>query len=207
MAVSGIIMILYLIAHMIGNLHAFQGAAAYNDYATWLRTFGEPALPHRTILTIIEIVLTASVLAHMWAAFSLWKQARTARPQRYVTKKANAQTYASRTMRWGGVIVLAFIIYHLLDLTAGTINPDGYVKPYAKLVADFQNPWITAWYAIALILLGMHLRHGIWSATQTLGQSNKRRERTVNAAAIVISTLLIAGFLVVPAAIAFGALS
>jgi succinate dehydrogenase / fumarate reductase, cytochrome b subunit len=207
MAVSGIIMILYLIAHMIGNLHAFQGAAVYNDYATWLRTFGEPAVPRRTILTIIEIVLTASVLAHMWAAFSLWKQAKRARPNGYVTKKANAQTYASRTMRWGGVIILAFIIYHLLDLTAGYINPGGRVEPYSKLVADFQNPWITAWYCIALILLGMHLRHGIWSATQTLGQSNKRRERTVNAAAIVISTLLIAGFLVVPLAIAFGALS
>jgi succinate dehydrogenase / fumarate reductase cytochrome b subunit len=110
-------------------------------------------------------------------------------------------------MRWGGVIVLAFIIYHLLDLTAGTINPKGAVEPYSKLVADFQNPWITAWYAIALILLGMHLRHGIWSATQTLGQSNKRRERTVNAGAIVVSTLITAGFLLVPAAIAFHVIS
>jgi succinate dehydrogenase / fumarate reductase cytochrome b subunit len=204
MAVSGIIMILYLIAHMVGNLHAFQGAKAYNDYALFLRSFGEPALPQRTLLTIIEIVLTVSVLAHMWAAFSLWKQARTARPQRYVTKKANAQTYASRTMRWGGVIVLAFIIYHLLDLTAGTINPAGEVKPYAKLVADFSNPWITIWYVISLVLLGMHLRHGIWSATQTLGQSNKRRERTVNAAAVVVSVLLTAGFLIVPLSILFG---
>ena len=204
MAVSGIIMILYLIAHMIGNLHAFQGAQTYNDYATFLRTFGEPAFPRRTLLTIIEVVLTVSVLAHLWAAFSLWRQARSARPQRYVTKKANAQTYASRTMRWGGVIVLAFIIYHLLDLTAGTINPAGEATPYAKLVADFSNPWITIWYVISLVLLGMHLRHGIWSATQTLGQSNKRRERTVNAAAVVIATLLTAGFLLVPLSILFG---
>jgi succinate dehydrogenase / fumarate reductase cytochrome b subunit len=206
MAVSGIIMILYLIAHMIGNLHAFSGAKAYNDYALWLRTFGEPAFPYRTILTAIEIILSLSVLAHMWAAFSLWYQAKRARPQGYVTKKSLQQSYASRTMRWGGVIVLAFIVYHLLDLTAGTINLAPHkAEPFDRLVASFTNPWVTAWYVIALILLGMHLRHGIWSATQTLGQSNKRRERTVNAAAIGLSTLLIAGFLVVPQAIAIGA--
>jgi succinate dehydrogenase / fumarate reductase cytochrome b subunit len=206
MAVTGIIMILYLIAHMIGNLHAFQGAQAYNDYATWLRTFGEPALPKRTILTAIEIVLTVSVVAHMWAAFSLWNRARKARPQRYVTKKPLAQSYASRTMRWGGVIVLAFIVYHLLDMTTGTVNlAADKSEPFDRLVASFTNPWVTAFYVIALVLLGMHLRHGIWSATQTLGQSNKRRERTVNAFAIGFSTLLIAGFLVVPLAIAIGA--
>jgi succinate dehydrogenase / fumarate reductase cytochrome b subunit len=205
MAVSGIIMILYLIAHMIGNLHAYQGAKAYNDYATWLRTFGEPALPHRTILTVIEIVLVVSVLAHMWAAFTLWRQARLARPERYEVKKSIAQSYASRTMRWGGVIVLAFIIYHILDLTWGGTNPAGSgTEPYERLIADFTNPWITAWYVIALLLLGFHLRHGIWSATQTLGQSNKRRERTVNAFAIAFSVVLIAGFLVVPLSIAFG---
>jgi succinate dehydrogenase / fumarate reductase, cytochrome b subunit len=205
MAVTGIIMILYLIAHMIGNLHAYQGAEAYNHYATWLRTFGEPAVPRRTILTIIEIVLTVSVLAHMWAAFSLWRQARLARPQRYAVKKSIAQSYASRTMRWGGVIVLAFIIYHILDLTAGTINPaGGDTEPYARLIADFSNPWITIWYVIALVLLGFHLRHGVWSATQTLGQSNKRREKTVNAFAIAFSVVLIAGYLIVPFSVVFG---
>jgi succinate dehydrogenase / fumarate reductase cytochrome b subunit len=205
MAVSGIIMILYLIAHMIGNLHAYQGAKAYNSYAEWLRTFGEPALPHRTILTVIEVVLTVSVLAHIWAAGSLWRQAKRARPIGYQTKKSAVDTYAWRTMRWGGVIVFAFIVYHLLDLTWGGINPAGAnTEPFTRLVKGFSNPFITIWYAIALILLGFHLRHGIWSATQTLGQSNKRRERTVNAIAIVFSVLLIAGFLVVPFSILFG---
>jgi succinate dehydrogenase / fumarate reductase, cytochrome b subunit len=206
MAVTGIIMVLYLIAHMVGNLHAFQGPKAYNDYALWLRTFGEPAFPRRTLLTVIEIVLSVSVLAHMWAAFSLWYQAKKARPQGYVTKKALAQSYASRTMRWGGVIILAFIIYHLLDMTAGTVNlAHDPSTPFDRLVASFTNPFVTAFYVIALVLLGMHLRHGIWSATQTLGQSNKRRERTVNAFAIGFAVLLIAGFLVVPLAIAIGA--
>ena len=205
MAISGIIMVLFLIAHMIGNLHVFQGAASFNHYSHWLRTFGEPALPPRTLLTVIEIVLVVSVITHMWAAISLWRQAKRARPQAYVTKKSVAQSYASRTMRWGGVIVGLFIVYHILDLTFGVANPDGTDStPYSRLVASFSNPIPTIVYVVALILLGMHLRHGIWSATQTLGQSNRRRERTVNGFAIVFSTLLIAGYLVVPAAVVFG---
>jgi succinate dehydrogenase / fumarate reductase, cytochrome b subunit len=205
MAVSGIIMLLFLIAHMIGNLHVFQGAASFNDYSHWLRQFGEPALPPRTLLTAIEIGLLVSVFAHMWAAIALWRQAKRARPERYVTRKPVVQSYASRTMRWGGVIIGLFIVYHLLDLTFGAANPAGTgATPYDRLVASFQNPIATTVYVIALVLLGMHLRHGIWSATQTLGQSNRRRERTVNAFAIAFATLLIAGYLVVPAAVVLG---
>ena len=122
-----------------------------------------------------------------------------------MTKKSVAQSYASRTMRWGGVIIALFIVYHLLDLTFGVANPDGTDStPYDRLVASFQNPFATIVYVVTLILLGMHLRHGIWSATQTLGQSNRRRERTVNAFATAFATLLIAGYLVVPAAVVFG---
>jgi succinate dehydrogenase / fumarate reductase cytochrome b subunit len=198
-------MVLFLIAHMIGNLHIFQGAESFNDYSHWLRRFGEPALPPRTLLTTIEIVLLVSVLAHIWAAVSLWRQAKRARPQAYVTKKSVAQSYASRTMRWGGVIITGFIVYHILDLTFGVANVAGTeATPYDRTVASFQNPIATTIYVITLILLGMHLRHGIWSATQTLGQSNRRRERTVSAFAVVFSTLLIAGYLVVPAAVVFG---
>jgi succinate dehydrogenase / fumarate reductase, cytochrome b subunit len=205
MAVSGIIMVLFLIAHMVGNLHVFQGAKSFNSYSEWLRTVGEPALPPRTLLTIIEIVLVVSVVAHMWSAISLWRQAKRARPQAYVTKKSVVQTYASRTMRWGGVIIALFIVYHILDLTFGAANPAGtHSTPYGRLVASFSNPFATAVYVIALVLLGMHLRHGLWSATQTLGQSNRRRERSVNIGATVFATLLIAGYLVVPAAVVFG---
>lgn len=205
MAVSGIVMLLFLIAHMIGNLHVFQGAESFNDYSEWLRSFGEPALPPRTLLTVIEIVLVVSVAAHMWAAITLWRQAKRARPEAYATKKPVVQTYASRTMRWGGVIIAGFIVYHILDLTFGVANPDGTDStPYDRLVASFQNPFATAVYVITLLLLGMHLRHGIWSATQTLGQSNRRRERTVNAGATGFAVLLIAGYLVVPAAVVLG---
>ena len=205
MAVSGIILLLFLIAHMIGNLHAFQGAESFNHYSKWLRTFGEPALGYRWFLTALEAVLVVSVVAHIASAVALWRQARLARPVPYVSKKSPAQSYASRTMRWGGVIVGLFIVYHILDMTTGNANPAGTdATPYGRLVASFQNPIATTVYVVALILLGMHLRHGVWSATQTLGQSNRRRERTVNAFAIAFSVLLIAGFLVVPAAVVLG---
>jgi succinate dehydrogenase cytochrome b subunit len=205
MAVTGIIMVLFLIAHMIGNLHVYQGAASFNDYSEWLRSFGEPALPPRTLLTAIEIVLVVSVVAHMWAAYSLWAQARRARPVPYVTKKRVQQSFASRTLRWGGTIILLFIIWHLLDMTFGAVNPAGTSStPYDRLVASFSNPWITIFYVVALVLLGLHLRHGIWSATQTLGQTNRRRERAVNVIATVFAIVLIAGYLVVPATVLFG---
>ena len=205
MAVSGIILVLYLIAHMIGNLKVFAGRESFNSYSHWIRTIGEPAVPAQTTLTIIRIVLLVAVIAHIWAAISLWRQAKRARPNGYVTKKAVAQSYASRTMRWGGVIVGLFVVYHILDLTMGVANPEGPgTTPYDRLVAGFSNPLITAVYVIALILLGMHLRHGIWSATQTLGQSNKRREKTVNLFALAFSVVLIGGFLLVPFSVLFG---
>lgn len=204
MAISGIILVLYLVAHMIGNLKAFSGEEDFNHYSEWLRTIGNPALPGSTALWLIRIVLLVAVFAHMWAAVSLWRQAKRARPQGYVTKKAMAQSYASRTMRWGGVIIAAFVIWHLLDLTWGTVNSAADSGPYDKLVASFSNPVSTAFYAIAVILVGMHLRHGIWSATQTLGQSNRRREVTVNYAATAIATVLTLGFLLVPFSVLFG---
>lgn len=205
MAISGIVMVLYLIAHMIGNLKAFAGADEFNHYSEWLRTIGNPALPGATALWLIRIVLLVAVVAHIWAAVSLWRQARSARPERYVTKKAVAQTYAARTMRWGGVIILAFIIFHILDLTLGAVNSEGGdAEPFDRMLASFQNPVVTIFYAISVILVGMHLRHGIWSATQTLGQSNRRREVSVNYAATAIATILTVGFLLTPFSILFG---
>ena len=206
MALSGIVMLLYLIAHMIGNLKVFGGREAFNHYSEWIRTIGEPAVPAQTTLNIIRIVLLAAVFAHMWAAFALWKQARNARPERYVTKKPVAQSYASRTMRWGGVIVLAFVIYHILDLTVGVANPDGTgTTPYDRLVAGFSNPIVVAAYAISLILLGMHLRHGVWSAAQTLGLTNTTAARARwNLAGYAVAAVVAGGFALVPLSILLG---
>ena len=122
-----------------------------------------------------------------------------------MTKKRVQQSFASRTVRWGGVILLLFVVWHILDLTFGAVNPAGTgTTPYERLVASFSNIPITLFYVLAMVLLGLHLRHGIFAATQTLGQTNKRRERVVNGIAYVVATLLTAGFLLVPLSIAFG---
>ena len=205
MALTGAVMLAYLVVHMLGNLKIFFGEQALNTYAHWLRLIGEPALPGEGMLWIIRVVLLAAVAAHIWAAVSLWRQAKRARPQGYVTKKAVAQSYASRTMRWGGVIIIAFVVFHILDLTLGAVNKEGHDgTPFDRMLASFENPFVVAFYAISVILVGMHLRHGIWSATQTLGQSNRRREVTVNYAATAIATVLTLGFLLTPFSVLFG---
>ena len=198
MAVTGIVFLLFLIAHMIGNLKIFYGRADYNNYAAWLRVMGEPAIPRYWALSALEVLLVVCVLLHIGSAVELTLRARRARPVKYAGGRPK-QGYASRTMRTGAILVVIFVIYHLLDLTFRFINPKGILDdPYDNVVADFQNGWIVAFYTIALIVLGFHIRHGVWSALQTLGRSNARRQRAINIFAIVFSVLLIAGFLAVP---------
>lgn len=136
MAVTGAVLVLFLIAHMLGNLKIFLGADSFNHYAEWLRTVGSPALPNRTLLTITEIVLVVCVVLHMWAAVSLARRAAKARPVKYAAKrKSQANGYATHTMRWGGVIIVLFVIWHLLDMTFGTVNPEGGdATPYARMI-------------------------------------------------------------------------
>jgi succinate dehydrogenase / fumarate reductase cytochrome b subunit len=204
MAVTGIVFLLFLIGHMIGDLKIFYGKADYNAYAAWLRTMGAPAVPHRWALTILEIVLVASVLLHIGSAAELTLRARRARPVKYLGGSPK-QGYASRTMRTGAVLIVIFVVYHLLDLTFRVINPKGIAgDPYDNVVADFSNGWIVAFYAVCLIVLGLHVRHGVWSALQTLGRSNARRQRAINIFAVVFSVILMDGFLAVPFGVVIG---
>jgi succinate dehydrogenase / fumarate reductase cytochrome b subunit len=204
MAVTGIVFLLFLIAHMIGNLKVFYGRADYNAYAAWLQTIGAPAIPRLWALTIIEIVLAVCVLLHIGSAVELALRARRARPVRYHGGRPK-QGYASRTMRVGAILVVLFVIYHLLDLTFRVANPKGIAgDPYDNVVADFHNPIVTIFYAVSLIVLGLHIRHGVWSALQTLGRSNDRREKAINVFAIAFAVVLIAGFLVVPFGVVIG---
>lgn len=204
MAVTGIVFLLFLIAHMIGNLKVFYGRADYNAYAAWLRTMGAPAIPRLWALTIIEIVLAVCVLLHIGSAVELALRARRARPVRYHGGRPK-QGYASRTMRAGAILVVLFVIYHLLDLTFRVANPKGIAgDPYDNVVADFHNPIVTIFYTVSLIVLGLHIRHGVWSALQTLGRSNDRREKAINVFAIAFAVVLIAGFLVVPFGVVIG---
>lgn len=130
MAVTGAVMVLFLVGHMAGNLKSFFGAESFNSYAAFLRTMGEPILPHRVLLTVVEIGLVVAVGLHMWAAISLARRARKARPVRYAARRrSRAGGYAVHTMRYGGVVIVLFVVYHLLDLTFGAVNPAGPAPP------------------------------------------------------------------------------
>jgi succinate dehydrogenase / fumarate reductase cytochrome b subunit len=206
MAVTGAVLVLYLAAHMLGNLKVFLGAESFNHYAEWLRTVGAPAVPNRTLLTLTEVVLTLAVVLHVWSAVSLARRAAKARPVKYAARrKRQANGYATHTMRYGGVIIALFIVWHLLDLTFGAVNPKGAdATPYDRLVASFEPSrwWVTLFYLVALIMVGLHLRHGLWSAFQTLGLAH--RYKALKASAAVVSTVLVAGFVSVPVAVMIG---
>lgn len=207
MAVSGAVMFGYLVAHMIGNLKIFFGQESLDLYAAWLRVVGEPALPEQTVLWIVRIALLASVVGHIVAATILARRAAKARPVKYAVANKVAGSYAARTMRWGGVIIALFVVYHILDLTTGTLNPNGqYGEVYANVVADFapQRWYVTLFYVLAVVAVTLHLRHGLWSALQTVGRSSERNRRTVQAVSTGVAVALGAGFLAVPLAVTFG---
>ena len=204
MAASGALLMLFLYAHMVGNLKIFFGAGPFDSYAHWLRAIGEPVVPYRWYLWIQRAGLTLAAVAHIAAATILTLRARRARPVRYAHRPAVQGSYAARTMRWGGVIILLFVIYHLLDLTTGTLNPVADpAHPSANLLADFTpSRWyMTLAYTVAVAAVGLHVWHGIFSAVRTLGQRTARGERVARAAAGILSFVLVAGFLSVPAAV------
>lgn len=207
MAISGAFMLLYLVLHMVGNLKIFLGPEAIDGYAAWLRTILEPAVPFEGTLWLVRAVLTVSIVAHIWSATVLTLRARRARPVRYAVRNKVAGSYAARTMRWGGVIVLLFAIYHLLDLTTGTLNPHGaHLQVYANLRADFtpERWYVTLFYVLAVVSVGIHIRHGLWSGLQTLGWSSNAREKTLKGFSAAFAVMLAAGFLSVPLAVTFG---
>lgn len=207
MAVTGAVMVLFLLAHMLGNLKIFLGKDSFNEYAHALRTLGDPLLPYRTLLTILEIVLVVSVVLHMWAAISLARRAGKARPVKYVAKKSQAGGYATHIMRFGGLTIALFVVWHLLDLTFGVVNPKGFdSSPADRMVAGFEPSrwWVTLIYIVAVVMVGLHLRHGIWSAVQTLGWANRNRYRVLRLSAGLVAAVLVVGFLAPPLAITFG---
>ncbi|HLU60383.1 MAG TPA: succinate dehydrogenase cytochrome b subunit [Pseudonocardia sp.] len=207
MAVTGAVMLLYLVAHMLGNLKIFFGAEAIDTYAAWLREVGEPALPREGLLWLVRVVLALSLVGHVASAVILTRRAHRARPVRYAHRRPVHGSYAARTMRWGGVIIALFAVYHLLDLTAGTLNPHGvHGEVHANVVADFapERWYVTLAYTLAVVAVGFHVRHGVWSALQTFGRSNAATERALKGVALAVAVVLVAGFLSVPFAVLTG---
>jgi len=198
MALTGLILFGFLIAHMAGNLQVFLGQAVMNHYAETLH--GTPEL-----LWVARSILLISVLLHIWASIQLTAVKSAARPIAYV-KPGNVQaTWASRTMMLSGPVIGAFVVGHLLHLTTGTIHPKFVeLHAYENVVLGFSNPIASVLYIIAMILVGFHLSHGIWSLFQSLGFSHPQYTPKLKAFAAVFSWILIAGFISVPIAVLTG---
>ena len=207
MAVTGIIFIGYVLVHMYGNLKAFAGHDAFNEYAEHIRTIGEPLLPHAGLLWVIRAVLIVSLVVHVWCAVSLWRRKERARSVKYVVKKSNHSTFSSHWMRWGGIALLLFVVWHLLNFTIGKINVTGGATndPYLLVVDSFSTWWLTVIYLLAMAALAMHLRHGVWSAAQTLGLTNNARaRRNANGLGYLLAVVIAGGFSLVPIFVLFG---
>ena len=207
MAVTGLVLVGFLYAHMIGNLKIFFGAESFDHYAHWLRTIAEPLLPQGWFLWIFRFGLVVAVVGHIVAATILTRRARRARPVKYAHRPKVQGSYAARTMRWGGVIIVLFVIYHILDLTTGTLNPaGGGTEPSERVIADFKaDQWyVTLFYTLSIVAVGLHLRHGLFSAVRTLGQRTARGERIARGAALLLSVVLVVGYLSVPFAVLTG---
>ena len=201
MAVTGVVFLAFVGLHMYGNLKAFAGHDAYNEYAHHLRTFAEPMLPFEGLLWITRVVLLVSLVVHVACAAALWRRARTARTVPYVVKKHTGATYASRMMRWGGVTILVFLVWHILNFTVGKVNVSGGPTndPYNLLVDSFSVWWLTLIYLVAMAMLGAHLHHGIFSAAQTLGLTPHARSRHLaKVLAFCIAVIIAGGFSLVP---------
>jgi succinate dehydrogenase / fumarate reductase cytochrome b subunit len=200
MAVSGILLVGFLISHMASNVLIFVDPSKLDAYGEWLRSFG-------ALLWVARAGLLAMVAVHILAAYQLTQMARAARPQPYARAEHRVSTYAARTMRWGGVLIAVFVVYHILHFTTGTLHPDfrpGEVG--ANLISGLQVTWTAAFYAVVMVAIGAHFWHGIWSVFQTLGLNHPSWNRTRATVAVGLTVLVAGGFLSIPLAALFGLL-
>jgi succinate dehydrogenase / fumarate reductase cytochrome b subunit len=200
MAVTGVILFGFIVGHLLGNLQIFLPPEKINNYAATLRA-------HPGLLWIARSTLLIAVFLHIWSSFQLWLLQREARPIRYVKKVNLHSTYASRTMTWSGPIILAFVVFHLLHLTFGTVHPGGRFEThnvYNNVVTGFQVWPVSLFYIIAMIMLCYHLYHGLWSMFQTLGISHPVYTPILRELAKIVAILIAAGNISIPVAILAG---
>jgi succinate dehydrogenase / fumarate reductase, cytochrome b subunit len=206
-AITGTILAAYVVLHMYGNLKAFQGAEAIDSYSEWLRTAGEPALPRNGALWIVRAILLFSLVVHVIGVVQLGARNRAARPDGYRAPVIQ-RSFASRTMLYGGILLLVFIVFHILQLTTGTITPSDYAEGavYHNLYEVFQNPLFVAIYLGVSIVLALHTWHGLWSSTQTAGWDKPNRNPTFRRLSTAIAFAVAVGFASVPIALWTGVL-
>jgi succinate dehydrogenase / fumarate reductase cytochrome b subunit len=200
MAVTGAILFAFIIGHLAGNLQIFEGREKLNAYGHFLHSIGELLWP-------VRIVLIVSVLLHILATLQLALRKKRARPVGYSRKEAIASSYASRTMYWSGPIVLAFVIFHLLQFTAGYIHPESQFiegDVYHNVVAGFQVWWVSVWYIFSVSLLGLHLSHGISSMFQSLGFNHPKHTPVLKSAAVAVAVVIVLGYISIPISVLLG---
>ncbi len=202
-AITGAILIGYLILHMLGNLNSAFGPGAdearVDWYSHWLRDFGEPLLPHAFVLWLVRVVLLAALVTHVTGIVQLVKRNKQARPAHFPAKRIG-RSFESIAMLGTGSLLLAFIVFHILQFTTLSIHvtPVEHGAVYANLYYAFQKWYFVAIYVAALLLLGMHLRHGIWSLFQTLGLDNPHRNAGLRHGATALTLILVIGFASIP---------
>ena len=200
MAVTGAVLVGFLIFHVSGNLLMFRGPEAMNAYAAFLK--GSAA-----VLWTVRLVLLASLVLHVHAAWSLTMQNRAARPAEYARLKRQSATYSALSLRIGGVILLGFIIFHILHFTTGTLHPLFDVHDaYGNVIIGFAVPAVVVFYLVAMAALALHLHHGVWSFFQTLGWSHPHVDPLRRRVATLLSILVPVGFSAIVLAVAFGAI-
>jgi succinate dehydrogenase / fumarate reductase cytochrome b subunit len=207
MAATGLVLLLFVVGHLAGNLKVFEGPALFNAYAEGLRTVGAPVFARGQVLWIVRSVLLVAVCAHLWAAIAVTRASWRARPLGYRQLAAVETTYAARTMRWGGVIIFLYVIYHLLDLTFGRANPSFVAgDPYHNVVASLRRWPVSLAYVGAVAAVGLHIDHGLWSAFQTLGLNRSPTAAWRRGIAGAIAGLITAGYIAIPLAVLGGVL-
>lgn len=210
MAVTGIIWIGFLFFHMYGNTKAFNGAEYFNHYAEALREFGAPVFGHLHFLTLLRILVTISLLVHAYFGITLWLRNRASRgTEGYTLHRKVEADLAGKSMRYGGIAIALFVLYHLAQFTWGvraTLPSFERGLAWENMVAGFMNPVNVIIYLIALVFLGLHLYHGAWSMFQTLGLNNRSTSPWIHGFALALAIIIAGGFSLVPLAVLFGVL-
>jgi succinate dehydrogenase / fumarate reductase cytochrome b subunit len=208
MAVTGAVLVLFVIGHMVGNLKIFAGAEEINAYSRFLREVGWPEFGYGQLLWLVRSVLFACAVLHITAATQLTILNREARPIDYGTKKNVETSWSAVSMRWGGVLLAVFIVFHLFHMTGGMVGfePGAFehLMVYQNVVAAFQNVPIALFYIIAMGALCLHLDHGIWSALQTMGWATQENTKGLKTISRLIALVIFVGFISVPISVLAG---
>src|SRR6266480_3251163 len=198
--VTGLIGIGFVVLHSLGNLLVFRGPEAINSYSHFLKSTGE-------LLWALRVVLIVAVVLHVIAAVQLTRQSRAARPIAYTKREIQVATIASRSMRWGGALLLVFIVLHILHFTTGTIRPAGAFSQqdvYANVVTSFRVWWVALFYVVAMIALVLHLFHGAWSSVRSIGVSPSSPQPLHRRLSLLIAVFVWAAFTAIPMAVFSG---